>query len=76
MSGFSNLYISYNDAKYLLNTEKESIQEIIQTFGEQNKSNIFRDIFSELKGIMCSNNRKYRVCYESFPYFCKSYGIV
>ena len=49
MSGFSNLYISYNDAKYLLNTEKESIQDVIQTFGDQNKTNIFRDIFSELK---------------------------
>lgn len=72
VSGFSNLYISYNDAKYLLNTEKESIQDIIQTFGEQNKSNIFRDIFSELKGIMCSNTGNTEYVMKAFHTFVKA----
>ena len=78
VSGFSNLHISYNDAKYLLDTEKESIQDIIQTFGEQNKNNIFRDIFSELKGIMCSNtgNTEYVMkALRTFAKATKSYNL-
>lgn len=72
VSGFSNLHISYNDAKYLLDTEKESIQDIIQTFGEQNKNNIFRDIFSELKGIMCSNTGNTEYVMKAFRTFAKA----
>ena len=72
VSGFSNLYISYNDAKYLLNTEKESIQDVIQTFGDQNKTNIFRDIFSELKGIMCSNTGNTEYVMKAFRTFAKA----
>ena len=72
VTGFSNLYISYNDARYLLDTEKESIQDIIQTFGEQNKNNIFRDIFSELKGIMCSNTGNTEYVMKAFHTFAKA----
>ena len=66
------MHISYNDAKYLLDTEKESIQDIIQTFGEQNKNNIFRDIFSELKGIMCSNTGNTEYVMKAFRTFAKA----
>ena len=41
---FENLYVSYHDARHLLNTEKEGIQDIIQLLGEQNKNHIFQDI--------------------------------
>lgn len=76
--GFENLYISYNDAKYLLDTEKEGIQDIIQTFGAKNKSDIFRDIFTELKGIMCSNigNTDYVMkAFRTFTRAAQSYNL-
>lgn len=70
--GFENLHISYNDAKYLLNTEREGIQDIIQTFGAQNKKNIFRDIYAELKGIMCTNTGNPEYVMKAFHTFAKA----
>lgn len=70
--GMENLYISYNDARYLLKTEKEGIQDIIQTFGAQNKSELFRDIFAELKNIMCSNIGNTEYVMKAFRTFCKA----
>lgn len=70
--GMENLYISYNDARYLLKTEKEGVQDIIQTFGAQNKSNLFRDIFAELKNIMCSNIGNTEYVMKAFRTFCKA----
>lgn len=72
VTGYAHLYISYNDAKYLLNTEKESIHDVIQTIGERNKNNIFRDIYSELKGIMCSNTGNTEYVMKTFHTFTKA----
>lgn len=69
---FETLYISYNDAKYLLDTEKEGIRDIIQTFGAQNKNNIFRDIYIELKGIMCTNIGNPEYVMKAFRTFAKA----
>lgn len=55
VDGFESLAISYNDARYMLDHEKEDIRDIIQSFGAQNKVEIFQDIYAELKGIMCAN---------------------
>lgn len=55
VQGFENLVISYNDARYLLEHERENIQDIIQTMGAQNKKKMFWDIYSELRNIMISN---------------------
>ena len=70
--GMENLYISYNDAKYLLDTEKEGIQDIIQTLGDRKKNDIFRDIFVELKGIMCNNIGNTEYVMKAFRTFCKA----
>ena len=75
---FENLYISYHDARHLLDTEKEGIQDIVQLLGEQNKSSIFRDIYAELKGIMCSNigNTEYVLkAYCTFRRAAESYNL-
>lgn len=69
---FENGYISYNDARYLLTTEKEGIQDIIQTLGAQNKNDIFRDIYAELKGIMCSNIGNTEYVMKAFRTFAKA----
>lgn len=72
VQGFGSLYISYNDAKYLLDTEKEGIQDIVQTLGDKNKSDIFRDIYGELKGIMCSNTGNTEYVMKAFRTFTKA----
>lgn len=72
VQGFGSLYISYNDAKYLLDTEKEGIQDIIQTLGDKNKSDIFRDIYAELKGIMSSNTGNTEYVMKAFRTFAKA----
>lgn len=76
--GFENLYISYNDGKYLLDTEKEGIRDIIQTMGARKKEDIFRDIYGELKGILCSNigNTEYVMkAYRTFAKATESYNL-
>lgn len=78
VKGFENLYISYNDAMYLLNTEKKGIQDIIQTYGAKNKDDIFKDIYLELKGIICSNigNTEYVLkVYNTFQRATESYNL-
>lgn len=55
VNGFGNLSVSYNDAKYLLEHEKEGIRDIIQDYGVETKGELFRDIFVELRNTMCAN---------------------
>jgi two-component system response regulator YesN len=73
-----NLYISYHDARHLLDTEKEGLQDIVQLLGEQNKNNIFQDIYTELKGMMCSNigNTEYVLkAFRTFTKAAESYNL-
>ena len=46
VQGFSNLMVSYNDARYLLENEKENICDIIQNFGAESKSELFLDVYA------------------------------
>lgn len=72
VQGFENLSISYNDAKYLLENEKENIRDIVQTFGAQNKVKLFRDIYAELKGIMCEKVGDSAYVMKAFQTFSKA----
>lgn len=76
--GFENLAISYNDACYLLENETENIRDIVQTFRAQNKVEILRDLYAELKGIMCSNvgDTAYVMkVYDTFTKAVESYNV-
>ncbi len=66
------LYVSYHDARHLLDTEKEGLQDIVQLLGEQNKNSIFQDIYAELKGIMCSNIGNTEHVLKAFRTFAKA----
>ena len=66
------LYVSYHDARHLLDTEKEGIQDIVQLLGEQNKNHIFQDIYVELKEIMCSNIGNTEYVLKAFRTFAKA----
>ena len=52
--------------------EKEGIRDIVQTFGAQNKADIFRDIFAELKCIMCANVGNTDYVMKAFNTFSKA----
>ena len=72
VNGFENLPISYNDAHYLLKNEKDNIRDIIQTFQARNKGEIMRDIYAELKGIMCANVGNTGYVMKAFDTFAKA----
>ncbi|MGN0355671.1 MAG: response regulator [Muricoprocola sp.] len=72
VNGFENLSISYNDAQYLLKNEKENIHDIIQTLQARNKGEIMRDIYAELKGIMCANVGNTAYVMKAFDTFAKA----
>lgn len=72
VQGFENLVISYNDARYLLEHERENIQDIIQTMGAQNKKKMFWDIYSELRNIMISNIGNAAFVMKAFNTFSKA----
>lgn len=76
--GFENLEISYNDAKYLLDNEKENIHDIVQSFGSESKGKLFLDIYAELKNIMCANigNTDYVIkVFDTFVKATESYNL-
>ena len=78
VSGFENLVISYNDARYLLENEKENIRDIVQTFRAQNKTDIMNDLLAELKGTMCANvgNTSYVMkVYDTYTKAMESYNV-
>lgn len=75
---FENLYVSYHDARRLLDTEKAGIQDIVQLLGEQKRNHIFQDIYAELKGVMCSNigNTEYVLkAFQTFQRAAESYNL-
>lgn len=70
--GFENLNVSYNDAIYLLKTDKQSMEEIVLTGYEQKKEKLFREIYEELKKTMCSNTRDVHYVLHVFDSFAKA----
>lgn len=69
---FENLYVSYHDARHLLDTEKEGLKDIVQLLGDQNKDRIFQDIYAELKEIICSNISNTEYVLKAFRTFSKA----
>jgi two-component system response regulator YesN len=78
VKGFDKLKISYNDAVYLLDTEKGSIQEIIQTRFSEDRYRIFNEVFTELKRIMVINTGNLdsvMKAYDTFKQATESYNL-
>lgn len=72
VDGFKNLYVSYNDAKYLLEHEKENIHEIIQSYNAQSRVSMFQQIYMELKNVMTANVGNSDYVLKAFQTFCKA----
>lgn len=76
--GFDKLFISYNDALYLLEQEREGFREIVKQRNDQNKEQLIQDIYREFKQTMIANiangNRIMHI-YEKFSQATRSYNL-
>lgn len=78
VSGFSQLWISYNDANILMETEKENYREIIQDRQTVKKDQIFWEMFWEIKNIMTANQgntEKILHAFDTFAQMTQSYNL-
>ena len=70
--GFSNLYISYNDARMMLQDEKTEFCSIVQTVPDRRRETLFQDVYTELKGMMCANVGDTDKVLKAYATFCKA----
>lgn len=78
VNGFKSLNVSYNDAMYLLEHEKENIHEIIQSYKSESRVSMFQQIYVELKNVMMANvgNSDYVLkVFETFQKATESYNL-
>lgn len=72
VNGFERMNISYNDAVYLLQNEKEEFNKIIQTKHAQKRDDLFRGVFAEIKNAMCTNVGDTDEVLHIFDRFCRA----
>ena len=72
VKGFAEFPTSYNDAIYLMETEKENIREIIQNNNSESRCKLFNNIFSELKSNMISNTGNVDLIIKVFQTFARA----
>lgn len=72
------LFVSYNDAIYLLEQERKGFREIIRQSSEQNREQLIQDIFREFRQALVVNiadgNRVMHI-YEKFTQATRSYNL-
>lgn len=78
IEGLESLFVSYNDACYLLEQERKGFREIVRPSKEQSKEELIHDIYHEFKQTMIANiangNRVMDI-YEKFWQATKSYNL-
>lgn len=78
IKGFENLYVSYNDAVYLLDNERSGFQDMVKSKTDKKREDIFQDIYAEFKKEMEQNitNSGYMLhVFESFKKASQSYNL-
>lgn len=78
VSGLQNLHVSYNDALYLLEQEREGFRKIVRPDKEKNREQLFRDVYQEMKKEMSSNLAKADYVmhvFENLKSAAKSYNL-
>lgn len=76
--GLDTLFVSYNDALYLLEQERKGFREIVRQGNEQNKEKLIQGIYQEFKQKMISdiaNGNQVMHVYEKFSQATKSYNL-
>lgn len=76
--GLDTLFVSYNDASFLLEQERKGFREIVRSGSEQTKEQLIQDIYREFKQTMTANiangNRVMHI-FENFGQATKSYNL-
>ncbi len=78
VNGLDALFVSYNDALYLLEQERKGFREIVRRGNEQNKERLVQDIYREFKQTMIqnmANGNRVMYVYEKFVQATKSYNL-
>ena len=78
VTGFGNIDISYQEALYLLQSDKMDIHQILQTQSAVNRNHMFQEVYEELKQEMCANVSDYVYIMRVFDSFCmaaESYNL-
>lgn len=77
-ASMEGLFVSYNDALYLLEQERKGFREIIMQSSEQNREQLIQDIFREFRQALVVNiadgNRVMNI-YEKFTQATRSYNL-
>ena len=78
VKGFEQIYISYNDAEYLLAKETDEYKMLIEPKGEKGQLTMFREVYAEIKANMNANIGNTERVIRIFDAFCaaaNSYNI-
>lgn len=78
VEGFENAAISYNDALYLWNQEKDGYKTLIEYKGKKGQLDMFREVYAELKNNLNENMGNAEKVVRIFDSFCaatNSYNI-
>ncbi len=76
--GLEGLFVSYNDASYLLKQERKGFREIVRPSREQNKEQLIQDIYQEFRQSMIANignGNRVMYVFEKFSQATKSYNL-
>lgn len=76
--GFENLAVSYQDAMELLKNDKMNMHQILNTPNVIKRSQMFQEVYEELKNEICTNLDDYPYIIRVFETFCmatKSYNL-
>lgn len=71
-ANLNSVHISYNDAIYLLEHEREGIQRIVRSNKEQNREHLFWDSYRELKQSMTAGVADVGLVLHAFESFQKA----
>lgn len=77
-SGFHNLHISYNDAVYVMESERENWRSVVKVEWEQKREQMFLEIYQEFKqSIMLSLDHEEQLfhIYRRFLQALESYNV-
>lgn len=72
VSNYRELSISYHDALYLLENERQDIKDIIKPNLLESKANVFQQIYMELKNIMINSTGNPEQVLKAFRTFQKA----
>lgn len=78
VSGFKNLQVSYNDALYVVKSERKEIADVFYSKTDSKRNDIFQEVFREFKQaciLNCSNIEQVMHILKRFKRAVESYNL-